>query len=120
MGCSENLSVAKTGLGIVMGTYVHSWFQKQPGDGPSREAMADMSLRVHALARLEDGSELRLCYEIPEDPGYLNTAKMLVESGMVLLRSSKKPSGVVSPAAAFGTEITDRLCAESRHTIRFV
>ena len=34
---------------------------------------------------------------------------MLVESGMVLLDGKKRPAGVLTPAAAFGSDILQRL-----------
>jgi short subunit dehydrogenase-like uncharacterized protein len=112
---ADRLYTWKTGLGVFLGAYVHPWFTKAPGDGPSREAMEQASMTLYAIAKLEDGSEVKLTYSIPEDPGYLNTAKMLVESGMTLLLSTKKPAGVVSPAV-IGDELFAR-CKEIGHLV---
>merc|ERR1711907_118812 len=87
---SDRLYTWKTGLGVFMGAYVHPWFTKASGDGPSREDMERASMVLYAFAELANGTELKLKYSIPEDPGYLNTAKMLVESGMTLLLSTQK------------------------------
>ena len=50
----------------------------------------------------------------PTDPGYRDTARMLVESGLVLalqLDQVKAGGGVYTPAACQGTMLLDRLVA---------
>lgn len=113
---ADRLYTWKTGLGVFMGAYVHPWFTKASGDGPSREDMERASMVLYAFAKLEDGSEAKLKYMIPEDPGYLNTAKMLVESGMTLLLSTQKPAGVVTPAA-IGDELLVRCKEQIGHVV---
>ena len=58
-------------------------------------------------------------FQIDEDPGYLSTSRMLVESGMLLLEMTKKTrvdhmaKGVITPACAFGSDIVARLEKET-------
>lgn len=113
---ADRLYSWKTGLGVFMGAYVHPWFTKASGDGPSREDMERASMVLYAFAKLEDGSEMQLKYVIPEDPGYLNTAKMLVESGMTLLLSSQKPAGIITPAA-IGDDLLVRCKEQIGHVV---
>merc|ERR1711862_608650 len=115
---ASGISMAQAGLGVVLGAYVHPWFCKQPGDGPSRETMEQSRLDIFAYADLDDGSKTTLTYSIDEDPGYLNTAKMLVESGVALLKTDSKPAGVISPAAAMGDVLLKRCQAEIGHRVQ--
>lgn len=59
---------------------------------------------------------LKSKYHWPGDTGYLYTAKMLVEAGMMLLNNSA-PGGVVTPAVAMGSDLVQRLEAELGATL---
>lgn len=74
-------------------------------------------LKLHGRGRMveRDGKEtpLKSTYHFPLDTGYLMTAQMLVEAGMVLLEKAKAgPGGVLTPAAALGSDIVARLDKE--------
>ena len=89
-----------------------------PGEGPSREAMEAGYLKLHARGKMVDtqsgaATALTSTYHFPKDTGYLMTAQMLVETGMVLLEKAKAgPGGVLTPAAALGSDIVARLDKE--------
>lgn len=88
-----------------------------PGTGPSREARERgfFKIRLHARGRAEkDGEAPRLVGRVQgrRDPGYGETAKMLGESALCLALDGPEldtPGGVLTPAAAMGRTLLDRL-----------
>mmetsp|Transcript_13282 Transcript_13282/g.40910 ORF Transcript_13282/g.40910 Transcript_13282/m.40910 type:complete len:404 (-) Transcript_13282:202-1413(-) len=80
----------------------------KPGEGPARADMEAGWLRVHGRAKLADGGAMVSTFEFGEDTGYLGTARMLVECG-VLLAAGPKSSGVITPAVAFGSGLLEHL-----------
>jgi len=87
-----------------------------PGEGPSVKFMDSGYLRVSALGKGKKagGTTLKSTFYFPQDPGYRDTARMLAESGLLLALENEKTckqGGVLTPAAALGTGLTDRLVA---------
>jgi short subunit dehydrogenase-like uncharacterized protein len=83
---------------------------KDPGDGPSPEEREKAWFRVRFLGE-SDGQ--RVVTEVSGgDPGYGETSKMLAESALCLARDELPPTaGQVTPAAAMGQALIDRLSA---------
>jgi len=105
--------------------YMPGLFQRflpQPGEGPSRRTMETGWLVVHGRGKMVDrakGEETPLSskFTFGEDVTYLGTARMLVETGMVLLeKRGKAPGGVTTPAAALGSAIVKRLQEQTKAT----
>jgi len=71
---------------------------------------------VHGRAVLKDGRKLKSVFTTARDAGYMDTAKMLVCAGVLLLNKSHQVGGVVTPAYAFGQAITDMLVKETGAT----
>jgi short subunit dehydrogenase-like uncharacterized protein len=108
MKCFETLVGA-----AVMAPSVFARFLPAPGEGPSREAMDAGYLKLHAVGKMVDKSSgattgLTSTYHFPLDTGYLMTAQMLVQTGMLLLEK-KGAGGVLTPAVALGSDIVVRL-----------
>lgn len=86
---------------------------QNPGDGPSRETMEEGGFEFVFLGRADDGeSRIRVTVGADAGPGYLATAKMLVESAVLLLEPPPEDAvsaGILTPAAAFGTRIVEPL-----------
>jgi short subunit dehydrogenase-like uncharacterized protein len=81
---------------------------KDPGDGPSPERRAESWFNV----RFDGHSNgTRIVTEVSGgDPGYTETSKMLAESGLCLAHDDVPDSaGQVTPAAAMGQPLIDRL-----------
>jgi short subunit dehydrogenase-like uncharacterized protein len=83
-----------------------------PGEGPSREARARSSFVSRFVGVLE-GSGRRL-HGVARggDPGYEETAKMLGESVLCLVRdreSTRQEGGVLTPASCLGMTLVGRL-----------
>lgn len=82
---------------------------KDPGQGPSPSTREKSWFKVHFIGEA-DG--LHIWTEVRGgDPGYGETAKMLAESALCLARDQSLPKeyGIVTPGAAMGTALIDRL-----------
>lgn len=85
-----------------------------PGDGPSAQVMDKGFLRLVAYARGTKGGTATATLYLPTDPGYRDTARMAVESGLTLALEGKKlqcGGGVFTPAACLGRVLLARLIA---------
>jgi short subunit dehydrogenase-like uncharacterized protein len=73
--------------------------------------MEDWAWRMCVNAKTVDGHFVRADLEGEGQPGYLATAKMLGEAGLLLSEKGATPerSGFLTPAAAMGTGQLDRL-----------
>jgi len=113
------MRVKETSYNLLVGASVHlpflSGFLVQPGEGPEREAMEKGWLKVYGMGVMKKGEEevkIKSTFSFTKDTGYLQTAHMLVEAGMLLVQNCKSNTcvpGVVTPAVAFGGEIVLRL-----------
>lgn len=87
----------------------------KPGEGMTMEEMKKGFLTVTGVAKGSKGTIAKATISFKVDPGYLDTARMLVESALSLsLDGSKlanKDGGVYTPAACQGTVLLDRLMA---------
>jgi short subunit dehydrogenase-like uncharacterized protein len=88
----------------------------KPGEGPSDEVMAKGHYTVRVLGeRTGDGEPPQRVLAIvgdKRDPGHGSTAMMLAESAMCLAFDSlASPGGILTPAAAMGMTLVDRLRA---------
>lgn len=91
-------------------------FLPKPGEGPSEEFMAKGYLVVTGVATAMDGKTTATSVmKFPVDPGYKDTARMVVESALTLALDSKKladpKGGVFTPGCCQGAALLDRLCA---------
>eukprot|EP00981_Chlorochromonas_danica_P011248 scaffold3825_cov179-Ochromonas_danica.AAC.5 len=86
----------------------------EPGQGPSEKDMDAGYLHITAYGRGDGGSRVKATFYFPTDPGYRDTGRMLVESGLVLALEGEKVKvggGVWTPAACQGELLRDRLLA---------
>jgi short subunit dehydrogenase-like uncharacterized protein len=110
------LGYIKIGLGLMLERYglPSLGLIPKPGSGPTRDAMERGSLTLHGRAVCENGKLIKTRFTTARDPGYLDTAKMLVAGGYLLLRDDcSRTGGVVTPAFAFGHHMTDFLAQKS-------
>lgn len=85
-----------------------------PGTGPSEKTRSTGWFRMRTYTRTSSGARYVANFFGRGDPGYQETAVMLGESGLSLaLDSAKLPeqTGVLTPAAAMGDTLTERLRA---------
>jgi short subunit dehydrogenase-like uncharacterized protein len=80
------------------------------GFGPTGDRMEDWSWSMALNAKTVGGHHVRADLEGEGQPGYLTTAKMLGEAGLLLSEKGATPerSGFLTPAAALGTGGLDR------------
>jgi len=94
-------------------TRAAGWLRKLlPGSGfgPSGERLEQWSWQVDVDARTSGGHHVRTRLDADGHPGYLATAKMLGEAGLMLAEDGATPpgGGCLTPAAALGTANVDR------------
>ncbi|TQM30196.1 saccharopine dehydrogenase family protein [Nocardia bhagyanarayanae] len=86
----------------------------KPGTGPSEEARRSGWFTMKTYARTTSGAKYVATFAGKGDPGYQATAVMLGEAGLCLaFDTDKQPelAGILTPAAAMGDALTDRLRA---------
>mmetsp|Transcript_65552 Transcript_65552/g.147926 ORF Transcript_65552/g.147926 Transcript_65552/m.147926 type:complete len:418 (+) Transcript_65552:133-1386(+) len=107
-------------LGLCLAIPPVRWFMRayilpKPGQGPSEESMASGFLVVHGVASSSKGTVCKSTMRFPVDPGYKDTARMVVESALALALDSRKlenPSGgVFTPGCCQREALLDRLIA---------
>ena len=87
----------------------------KPGEGPSQEFMdKEGYLTVTGVARGANGGRASSVMKFKVDPGYKDTARMVVESALTLSLDNAKladpAGGVFTPAACQGEALLRRLC----------
>lgn len=83
-----------------------------PGTGPSEATRESGWFRMRTYARTSSGARYLANFAGVGDPGYKATAVMLGESGLALAFDDKPElAGILTPAAAMGDALTDRLRA---------
>lgn len=80
------------------------------GFGPAADRLENWSWRMSVQARTAAGRELTVEVAAEGHPGYLATARMLGEAGLLLAEPGLTPrrSGCLTPAAALGTGSLER------------
>ena len=75
------------------------------GFGPQGERLAQWNWKMHVDARTIGGHEVRAHVDADGHPGYLATARMLGEAGLLLAEEGATPdrAGCLTPATALGT-----------------
>jgi short subunit dehydrogenase-like uncharacterized protein len=81
------------------------------GFGPSGEKLEQWSWHLTADARTPGGRYVRVDLDADGHPGYLTTAKILGEVGLLLAEEGATPAraGCLTPATALGTQSVERL-----------
>jgi short subunit dehydrogenase-like uncharacterized protein len=90
-----------------------------PGEGPSEKTRRTGLFRIEIHTRTSAGARYVSKIEALGDPGYAATSVMLGESALCLaLDRDSLPggAGVLTPAAAMGTALADRL-RSAGHTL---
>jgi len=85
----------------------------KPGSGPSKEILDKGYLKITGIGKGSKGSSVKSTLYFPTDPGYRDTARMLIETGLLLALESDKLTiggGVWTPAC-LGERLLDRLVA---------
>ncbi len=88
------------------------------GFGPSGDRLELWSWHMTVVARTTGGQNVRVDIDADGHPGYLATARMLGEAGLLLAEPGMTPdrAGCLTPATALGTASVDRF---ERARVRF-
>jgi short subunit dehydrogenase-like uncharacterized protein len=88
------------------------------GFGPDGDRMEQWKWRISLTARTAAGRQVRVEVDADGHPGYLATARMLGEAGLLLAEPDATPrrAGCLTPATALGTGCVERL---ERAQVRF-
>ena len=88
------------------------------GFGPAADRLEAWKWHMSLAARTTGGHEVRVDVDADGHPGYLATARMLGEAGLLLAEAGATPerSGCLTPATALGTGCVDRF---ERARLRF-
>ena len=88
------------------------------GFGPAAERIEQWKWRMSLTARTTAGREVRVEVDADGHPGYLATARMLGEAGLLLAEPGATPerAGSLTPATALGTANVERF---DRAQVRF-
>ena len=88
------------------------------GFGPAADRLEVWKWRMSVMARATGGGVVRVDVDADGHPGYLATARMIGEAGLLLAEAEATPerSGCLTPATALGTECIDRF---ERARLRF-
>jgi short subunit dehydrogenase-like uncharacterized protein len=88
------------------------------GFGPAADRLEGWRWRMSVHARTTGGREIDLRLDADGHPGYLTTARLLGEAGMLLAEDGATPerSGCLTPAVALGTACSERF---ERARVRF-
>lgn len=101
--------VMAAGIGPTRGLLERHVLPK-PGEGPDRKQRETGYFDLRQFGELPDGNIIRTRVTGDRDPGYGSTSKMLAESGVCLARDELPTAGgVLTPAAAMGRSLLDRL-----------
>jgi short subunit dehydrogenase-like uncharacterized protein len=90
----------------------------ESGFGPAPDRLEAWRWRLTAEGRSADGDAVTVTADAEGHPGYLATARMLGEAGLMLAEPGATPgrAGCLTPAIALGTEHLDRF---ERAKLRF-
>jgi short subunit dehydrogenase-like uncharacterized protein len=81
-----------------------------PGRGPSEKTRQSGHFRVEVHTVTSTGARYQATVAAQGDPGYAATAVMFGQSALSLARDDlRSPGGVLTPAAALGDQLADRL-----------
>jgi short subunit dehydrogenase-like uncharacterized protein len=120
---AKNLASASVIAGVIYQPDLFSRFLPKAGEGPSREDMENGFLKLHAQATMVDKTnsdgdkatprQLTGLFEFRKDTGYLYTAVLLCETGLLLVEKyGSLLGGCLTPAAALGGDLTERILKE--------
>lgn len=101
-------------LNPISGYLMKTFVLPKPGQGPTSQEMDHGYLLVSGKGKGSNGSQVESTFYFPADPGYKETARMVVEAGLCLALHrdilSVKSGGFYSPSVAMGDILLDRLC----------
>jgi short subunit dehydrogenase-like uncharacterized protein len=84
----------------------------KPGEGPTKEERESGYYDALFVGEYPDGTLAMLSVKGDKDPGYGSTSKMIAETALGLVANPGE-GGVMTPAAALGDRLVERLQAHA-------
>jgi short subunit dehydrogenase-like uncharacterized protein len=98
----------------VTSTLLQKFVLPAPGQGPSRDAMENKHfLAITAQGIGSKGTKVESVMYFPRDTGYMDTARMVAESGLTLALDApllSREGGFFTSSTGMGNVLLDRLC----------
>lgn len=117
-GFMAYLAYAYFGLALIFkpfGRLIRAYVLPKPGQGPTEHELENGHLNVFGEGTGTDGKVVNCVLTFSKDPGYKETARMLVESGLCFIFNEKEmknvSGGFWTSASCFGEVILNRLIA---------
>eukprot|EP00755_Sulcionema_specki_P037882 Sspe_Gene.2697::Locus_899_Transcript_2_3_Confidence_0.500_Length_1584::g.2697::m.2697 len=120
-GLANVLGLMMFGMGVACPPALYllkRFILPKPGQGPSEDSLSKGFLKVVGQGRGTKGTMVTVEMYFPNDPGYVDTSRMAVESGIALavLAKTGRPAptpkgGVFTPAPGIGSYLVERLTA---------
>lgn len=86
----------------------------KPGEGPSKEERENGLFELAVIGHDASGTRFETVVKGDKDPGYGSTSKMISETARCLNEDQPEgPGGILTPAAALGTDLISRLHARA-------
>jgi len=85
----------------------------QPGEGPSKEERDTGFYDLVFIGLAADGAKVKVAVHGDRDPGYGSTSKLIAETAICLIENPDVAGGVLTPGAALGRKLVDRLAANA-------
>jgi len=92
----------------------------KPGEGPGAEILANGRFEILFIGSDEDGRKLKASVSCPRDPGFVATARMMIETALLLAEAEALAPGIWVPGAAFKDRLIARLTEHAEMTFRAV
>ena len=101
-------------LNPITATLLQKFVLPAPGQGPSRDAMENKHfLAITAQGVGSKGTKVESVMYFPRDAGYMDTARMVAESGLTLALDAptlSRDGGFFTPSTGMGNVLLGRLC----------
>jgi len=81
----------------------------KPGEGPGADVIANGKFEILFIGSDEGGRRLKATVSCARDPGFFATARMMVETALLLLDDTALSPGFWTPGAAFNDRLIDQL-----------
>ncbi|MDP3852994.1 trans-acting enoyl reductase family protein [Phenylobacterium sp.] len=81
----------------------------KPGEGPSKHDRDTGFYDLVFIGIAKDGRKVKVSVYGDRDPGYGSTSKLIAETAICLVNSPEVAGGVLTPGAALGTRLIERL-----------
>jgi short subunit dehydrogenase-like uncharacterized protein len=92
----------------------------KPGEGPGADILANGKFEMLFIGSDEEGRTLKASVSCPLDPGFVATARMMIETALLLREDNALPAGIWVPGAAFNDRLIARLSEHGAMTFKEV